>query len=373
VRSATIDVLTAGDVDRFWRGLSVLPLVESAGDGQSVVTFCWRDPSAADVLLFANRLTDETSLSDTMLERLPGCDLWHASFLMDDDWRASYSFLVRRHGEAAPWEVDGQVALRAALDRGHPDPLNPATCRNRAGVVQSVVSLPDAPPQPWLTPRPDVPAGRVTEVTGPDGRPVWLYDPAGLDPGAALPLLVALDGEVWVSTQSLPTVLDNLIADAAVPPVRAVLPASGGRDARWAELGSGAGGVGFVVDELVPWAATVREVARDRVVVAGQSLGGLTALRCGLLRPEAVSGVVSESASLWQDPLIDAIGSVSGCRPRIHLAWGAQEWVLAPPHEALARRLEAEGWTVREAVHNGGHDYAWWRGDLADGLRWVLG
>jgi enterochelin esterase family protein len=366
VRSEVVDGLR--DTDAFWAGAGARqPLVEPAGDGTAVVTFCWRDPEAEQVLLFANRLTDETRLADTLLERLPGTDLWHASYRMASDWRASYSFLVQRPGAAAPWLAGDQVALRAALDRGEPDPRNPATCRNRAGVLQSVVALPDAPTQPWVDPRPDVPRGAVVEHAGPDGRPTWIYEPPGADPDQPLPLVVALDGEVWVGPQSLPTTLDNLLADGALGPVRAVLPASGGREARWAELGTDAG-VGYVADRLLPWL----ERPVTTVVVAGQSLGGLTALRLGLTRPDVVAGVVSHSASLWQDDLTDPVASFSGDL-RVHLAHGRQEWVLAAPHHDLARRLRAAGVDVDAVEHNGGHDYAWWRGGIADGLRRVLG
>ena len=139
VRSALVDGLAPGDMEGFWAGPgSRLPLIEPDTDGHVVVTFCWRDADAEAVLLFANRLTDETHLADTLLERKPDTDLWHASYRMSSRWRASYAFLVQRRGEAAPWILEDQVSIRATLDRGHPDPRNPVMCRNRAGVVQSV-------------------------------------------------------------------------------------------------------------------------------------------------------------------------------------------------------------------------------------------
>jgi enterochelin esterase family protein len=365
VRSRLVDRLRPADVPAFWDEVATrLPLVEDDGGAEVVVTFCWRDRDAEAVLLFANRLTDETSLADTLLERLAGSDLWHASFRMGRDWRASYSFLVQASGAEAPWLVGGHVALRAALDRGRADPRNPETCENRAGILQSVVALPGAPVQPWLASRPDVPAGTLTEAAGPDGRQVWCYRPAGV--AGSAPLVVALDGEVW--RRWLPTILDNLIADGEIPPVCAVLPSSGGRDARWEELG-GAAGVEYVVDALVPWARDRLPVAPGRAVVAGQSLGGLTALRAALLHPDRVVAV-SQSASLWQDDLLGLVPDAAGAC--LHLAHGRQEWVLVGPHERLAERLLAAGADIEATSYNGGHDYAWWRGALADGLRWAL-
>jgi len=370
VPSRSIARLRAVDVPAFWADLDTLPLVEPGARSTSrLVTFCWRDDHAESVLLFANRLTDETTLEATLLERVPGSDLWHASFEMDSDWRASYSFLVQRPGGPAPWLADGHVALRAALDQGLPDPLNPASCVNRAGTRQSVVSLPDAPPQPWLTARADTPRGSLTRCAAPDGRAVWLYDPPGRPLTEPLPLLVALDGEVWTQQQSLPTTLDNLIADGAIPAMRAALPSSVNTSERWRELADDTAGVSLVLDDVVPLAARLRGVRRDRVVIAGQSLGGLTALRCGLTRPAEVAGVVSQSASLWHD---DLSGLVTRGNPaRIHLTHGTQEWVLDQPHRDLATRLHDAGTTLHAATHNGGHDYAWWRGAIAEGLAWV--
>lgn len=297
------------------------PLIDDAGDGTWVVTFLWRDAEAREVLLFANRLTDETSLEDTFLEQVPGTDLWAAAFAMVADWRASYSFLVRRDGETAPWRGEGgQVAIRAALDRGQPDPRNADTCRNRVGVLQSVVSLPAAPQQPWLAPRDGVEAGQVTELSAPDGRRAWSYDPAGLPLTQRLPTLVVLDGEVWAGTQSLAVTLDNLISDAAVPPLRALLIDSGGREARWSELAADGAGLDYLAETALPWYAERRGVDAGNCVIAGQSLGGLTALRAGLLRPEVFTGVVSHSASLWQDDLIDDVVAGPGRGGRAHLS-----------------------------------------------------
>ncbi|MFT4286584.1 enterochelin esterase domain-containing protein [Nocardioides sp.] len=370
VRSELVDRLCADDLDMFWEDIArTCPLIEQDGE-EMVVTFCWRDAEAEAVLLFANRLTDETHLADTLLERLPGTDLWHASYRMGADWRASYSFLVQRPDHPAPWLVDGHVAIRKALDHGRPDPLNPVTCRNRAGVLQSVVEGPLAPPQPWLAERGGIARGTVVWHSGPGERGVWLYDPPEVAPATELPLLVVLDGEVWTGIQSLPTTLDNLLADG-VGPVRAVFLDSGGRDARWTDLSAAGGATTYVAEELVPWVRACRGVLPGPAAVTalGQSLGGLTALRLGLTRPDVVGNVASQSASLWQDPLLSLVPAGP---LRVHLAHGAQEWVLAPPHLALADHLREAGVDLEVSVHNGGHDYAWWRGAVPEALRWLL-
>lgn len=369
--------MTPVEAAAFWAGEgAVQPIVAAQADGTCLVTFCWQGPEADSVLLFANRLTDETDLPATLLSRVEGTDIFHATYRMDPDWRASYSFLVQEHGAPAPWRSGDQVQIRQVLDQGSPDPRNPVACWNRAGVRQSVVQLPQAPAQPWLTPDPsgvEAPAGDLSDHVLDDGRTVWLYDPAGSAPQDLLPLLVMMDGEVWTRPeQGLLRSVDRMIAAGVVAPIRIAFPESGGRDARWKELAADGSGVSDLVDGLVPWVRQRRGVLDSPAAVAfaGQSLGGLTALRAGLLRPDVVGAVISHSASLWQDDVREIIGPVL---PRIYLAHGRQEWVLTGPHDDLAVALARHGADLAVSTHNGGHDYAWWRGGVAEGLQWWAG
>lgn len=345
-----------------------LPLLQTRPDGLVRVTFCWWDPDAVRVLLFVNRLTDETRLDDSFLTQVPGTALWHVSYLLEPDWRASYCFLAERSGGESPLPATGdQIRIRELLDRGEADPGNPDHTRNRAGVTQSVVSLPGAPGQWWHQLREGAARG-TCEVGEVDGRRVWWYAPPG-EQAAPTPLLVALDGEVWTSSHSLPIILDNLIADGLLPPIHAVLVDSGGRDQRWQEL---AGDDVTVHDAWL--AGPLLDAARSRLpvsadaldtVIAGQSLGGLTALRVGLAFGDRIGNVASQSASLWQD---DLTGISTQGRARIHLTHGAQEWVLAADHERVAERLRDAGHQVLTPRYNGGHDYAWWRGAIGDAI-----
>lgn len=363
----------AATVETFWRTTAAtMPLVEPSDvPGHAIVTFCWRDADAERVLLFANRLTDETDLEASLLRHIAGTDIWHVSYELSTRWRASYAFIPQYPQQPLPWlGDDDQVAIRAALDRGVPDPLNRHTCRNRAGVPQSVVALPDAPVQPWLEPA-GRPEGTVREAGAPGGRRVWLYEPPG--GGTDLPVVVALDGDVWTSTQSLSTTLDNLIAAGRIPPVCAVMLDAGDRSARWSELTAGGGIDDYIARELLPWARTQLDVTDDaqRVVVVGQSLGALTALRAGLRHPDVVGLVLAQSASLWADDLGELVSS--GHAPRVYLEVGTMEWVLAEPHRRLAEAMADHGLDVHLAEYVGGHDYACWRGGVADGLTWLLG
>lgn len=376
--SPTIDALGAipsvSQVVTFWRTAGAsMPLIEPAEDPSHViVTFCWRDADAEQVLLFANRLTDETDLASTLLGRISGTDIWHASYRMDARWRASYSFVPQYPGQPMPWlGANDQVAIRAALDRGLLDPLNPARCLNRARVEQAVVELPQAPRQPWLRGEAGRPVGSVETCQGPAGRRVWTYEPAG--GGHSLPVVIALDGDVWTSSQSLATTLDRLIDAGRIPPVRAVMLDAGDRASRWADLASGGGVDDYIAHELLPWARATMSLSDDPadVVVVGQSLGALTALRAGLRHGDVIGQVLAQSASLWADDVAALIDPTSA--PRVHLEVGTMEWVLADDHRMLAALMRDRGLEVNLAEFVGGHDYACWRGGVADGLIWLLG
>ncbi len=194
--ASAIDEGEATALADFWAGPGAeTPLIEEIAGSPSerIVTFLWQDADAEAVLVFVNRLTDERNLTSSLMHHLPGTDLWHLSFRMDTDWRASYSFLVQEQGKQAPWmSADGQVAIRRALDQGRPDPRNPRSTRSRDGLPQSVAELPAAPAQSWLVPREGVERGTLSETEGPGGRRIWVYAPA--QARGDHPLLVFFDG-----------------------------------------------------------------------------------------------------------------------------------------------------------------------------------
>ncbi|WP_028709269.1 enterochelin esterase domain-containing protein [Propionicicella superfundia] len=363
-------------LDAFWEQARS-PLIEPVADdpNERIVTFLWRDADAAAVLLFVNRLTDERDLPASLMRRLDGTDVWHLSYRMRADWRASYAFLPQRPGARPPWLDDSdQVAIRAALDAGIPDPRNPDTCRNGRGMLQSAVSLPGADPQRWLPPARTW-RGRLAEHRTPGGRAVWTYLPVPPRRGDRLPLVVALDGEVWTGPQNLPGTVDALIADAQLPPIALVLVGSGDRTDRWRDLGGLGKTPDWLADELLPWATEMLPVGRDPAgrIAVGQSLGAAVALQTAARRPDAFGGFVSQSASLWQPGVAEYVAEHLPARTRGHLEVGLQEWVLLEPHRSLRDRLAARHVHPHYREYNGGHDYACWRGGIALGLRQVLG
>ena len=394
---------------QLWRQVTSTPLVEAdpTQEGKYLVTFLWRG-AAHSVLLFVNRLTDEKNLADSYMRRLPGTDTWYLTYRMDGDWRASYCFLPAPTADQAPWLQGSQVRLRQALDGGLPDSHNPVTCTNRRGFVQSVVSLPLAPAWPlgeWPVfadaaagagrfdggglgaGRGDADAGRLNAgkldvVADLDtlGRQIWVYTPALIDRSQSWPVLLVLDGEVWLKRHHLHLALAQLMQAGLIAPAYMVFIDSGGTEQRWQELGDSESDFGgYLSGQLLNWLKAHYAISpnpADRVVI-GQSLGALTVLRTLVGYPQLIGSGISQSASLWQEVLFNELNALdatamplAGTRAWIEV--GSQEWILAPLQPKAVRQLRQAGMQVKDMVYNGGHDYACWRINLASALMHLL-
>ena len=418
---------------QLWQQVTSTPLVEAdpTQEGKYLVTFLWRG-AAHSVLLFVNRITDEKNLADSYMRRLPGTDTWYLTYRMDGDWRASYCFLPAPTADQAPWLQGSQVRLRQALDGGLPDPGNPVTCTNRRGFVQSVVSLPLAPAWPlgeWPVfaddaadagrfdggglgagrgdadagsldaaaagrldagagagggdvGRLDADAGRLDAVADVEtlGRKIWVYTPALIDRSQSWPVLLVLDGEVWLKRHHLHLALAQLMQAGLIAPAYMVFIDSGGTEQRWQELGdSGSDFGGYLSGQLLNWLKAHYAISpnpADRVVI-GQSLGALTVLRTLVGYPQLIGSGISQSASLWQEVLFSELNALdatamplAGTRAWIEV--GSQEWILAPLQPKAVRQLRQAGMQVKDMVYNGGHDYACWRINLASALMQLL-
>ncbi|MFD7664856.1 enterochelin esterase [Streptomyces sp. NPDC059788] len=384
----------AGVLDRFWAEAADAgtPLVEPLdGDpGHRAVTFLWRGDSATrQVLLMVNRLMDRADLPSSLMRHLPGTDVWHLTYRLRGDHRGSYRIAPDTEGRAA-----GDLGALAATGVG--DPLNPRTVATRwHGPPGSVFELPDAPARPWTHPaHPGTPRGTVrrhhvaSAALGTE-REVWVYEPPAAAAtgraGAPTDTLVLLDGDMWFGQLRLEDALDGLIADGAIPPLTVLAPHAVDNATRSRELGGHPEYVTFLARELLPWAAGRLPVAPDpaRTVVAGQSLGGLTALYAGYAAPDQFGNVLAQSPSMWwrppDEPSEDtawitrsyAEGAPRGLR--LHLDVGLHEWGMLEQVQDLRRVLRAGGHPVTGADFNGGHDYVCWSVALAQGLITLLG
>ncbi|WP_235005976.1 enterochelin esterase [Nocardiopsis sp. JB363] len=402
------------DLGAFWRGVEETgtPIVgELDDDGHRTATFLWRGgDELADVVLVANKIADADSYDENRMDRVPGTDVWHLTYRMRSDWRASYTVApvpadgsrppenalsamtrLRRERALAVAEPDDRSSVARwfdALTHARPDPRS----RERLDEHHSVVSLPEAPAELRHRVRGDARAGEVTEHRVAsrhldNTRTVWVHRPA-VAPAERepWPVVVLLDGRTWHDLPLAP-LLDGLIAEGALPPMLTVMVDSLDPGTRMRELACHDPFVSFLDTELPAWLRNLHPITDDpeRTLVAGQSLGGLTSLYAALRAPERFGRVLSQSGSYWwpnvagtggeSEHMVHLSTEADTLPGRVHLSAGLHEWALIGAnrrvHEALCERgteLGRPNGFATLTEYNGGHDRACWRVDLPDGL-----
>ncbi|GAA1079358.1 alpha/beta hydrolase-fold protein [Nocardiopsis composta] len=383
----------AGEVGRFWERVSRrgTPLLTAHPEdpGRRLATFLWRAAAPlGGVHLSANRVTDKQRHAEGEMAPIPGTDVWGLTLDLPAALRFSYGFTPRPPGTppsapALPGEGPGTL----------PDPLNRSRPLRADGPLGLSVFAGDAaPPQPeWEGAAP--PPGRVhraeVPVAGGAPRRVRLYAPAPSDAPAGL--LVLFDGKVWFGDLHAPAALEAAAAAGRIPPFAVLGVENHGRADRVARLGADPAFLHAVAEHLVPWAERrlagdgVRLAGRERRVLCGQSLGGLSALFAAVQTPGAYGAVIAHSPSMWWRPGGTATPSSLGAggepdwitrqiaeRPatgvRVRLDVGTREGPTVAHARTLAAALRSRGYPHRLAVYEGGHDFACWRGALLDGL-----
>ena len=407
-------------VEVFWAdiGKSGAPLIEPIpGDAQNMaVTFLWRgQPWTHNVavlwLPYIGLAPDEY-----MMARIGGTDVWYKTIKVDRKMRLPYT-LAPNATRIRPVALEyDQNVLDMAAASARPDPLNP----KRYGLDQqspdapefrgqSVLEMPDAPPQPWIVKRAGVAAGRLERrrfksVILNNEREVAIYLPAGYSAQAEpYALLVLFDERVYSNDGDrparvpTPTILDNLIAARRIPPTVALLVDNPSEETRTHELPGNPEFFRALATELVPWAHGLYNFTRDPAwtVVAGSSFGGLGAACAGLWHPETFGNVLSMSGAFHFVPEEGGEAGDASGEPN----WMARQFIASPKlalrfymdagiaefnaglggdsilltTRALRDVLRAKGYEVHFQEFAGGHEPLSWRGSLPDGLIALIG
>lgn len=377
-----------GTSDAFWRERARIgtPMVEPLSPSHSLVTFLWRGANQTSVRLFGS-----PSGNHDPLQRLGTSDVWWASFEMPNTARLSY----RLAPDVPRVQGSAMEQRRAILATAQRDPLNAAFFPVPDGAAaamdvfqgSSVLALPAAPPQPWITARPGVVRGvleqhRLASTVLGNERAVWIYRPAGAVPQA---LLVLFDAHAYRADVPTPAILDNLLADGLIPPTALVLVGNASPEARGTELPPNPAFARFLDEELMPWVQR-QGLAQPaaRTVIAGSSYGGLASAYAGLMHPEWFGNVLSLSGSYWWAPgghmpgWIMRTYAAEPLQPdhpvrfyldagRYEAARGGQDGILET-NRHLGDVLRAKGYAVTQVEHDTGHDYLHWQGALGCGL-----
>jgi len=248
-----------------------------------------------------------------------------------------------------------------------------------------------------------VPVGMVTSGTFSDSTvypgvswSYWVYVPAQYDAREAAALMVLTDGGVYRGgAYETPTVLDNLIAEGAMPVTIAVFvdpgQAQGGQSQRSLEYDTPSDDyVRFVLDDLLP-AVTGEYVITDDPslrAIGGRSSGGAAAFTAGWERPDAFGLIYTTLGSFVQlranedgefsDKYPAEIAETERKPLRVTLLSGINDvdnqfgnWRDA--HMDMTTALDCAGYTYRSGFGESSHgDNSHPNHAFGDDLRWLF-
>lgn len=269
-----------------------------------------------------------------------------------------------------------------------------------------------APAQAGAPAVPAIAAGaieRVTIASAALGRPMAaaVYLPPGYKPGVRFPVLYLFYGfggnpdSYFGGGLALNRTADRLLASQAIEALIIVVPDyanSFGVSSTVEQAANSAGGsIGmyedYLIDELVPFidGRYATDARRERRYAGGVSMGGFAALHLGLRHTGLFGKVGAHSAALWnyspgdqfngqrdwlyatpglraqRDPLLLAANAdLRGMRFYLDVGYDDR---LRPQVEAMHQVLQSQGAAVEFQRSGGGHDAAYWSGQLENYLR----
>ncbi len=391
-------------IERAWSNLTAggLPIVERipGEPGRFRITFVWRPgrqvttPSIYSPLV--NPLRGESAL-------LPvgRTGAWYRTLSAPKGTRGVYAFSPGpTPGMGAPGKAWGQYLRSLEADPANASefsmPPGPDDREGDAPLTLSIASLPGAPPEPWVQSRGPshwtvTHRSMRSRALGSE-RSVSVYMPEHGPPARGTGnLIVILDGLAYRTMIPAPTIVENLVASGEIGPSVLVLVGNA-LHARVQELAHNPAFVRFLSRELIPWLRRQFRIVPEpsRTVIAGSSLGGLTAAYAALRCPRLFGKVLAQSGAFqWTGggnpdapaTLIREYAVAPTGRTSFYLDAGTFEGTVFPGMQMslltgvryLRDVLTAKGYPVRYAEFAGGHDYVCWRGTLATGLQRLLG
>jgi enterochelin esterase-like enzyme len=293
------------------------------------------------------------------MERMaPDGSLFLAALRVEPDARLDYQFLV-----------DGTPV---------PDALNPRGIHSGAGLSEkaSQLVMPAYRAPRELVPRAGVPQGTLVVVDAPWAvHRVTVYLPARYDHRGSYPVVYTADGAAWRDIIRLPTILDHLIADRAIPAVIAVMIDA--PDDRSAFYSYNPGYLSYLrtVVAYVDHQYATRSSATGRVLI-GTSAGGRAVLYAALELPSMFGRVALLSPALGRAFYYFEPYLTGRRRPhpalRVWLSAGTYEGAICQDTLALERYLRSVHLQTRTSYTHQGHSFGAWQHEAVNALRFTL-
>lgn len=376
----------------FWQDVEAVgaPLVMKVENDERDVIFLWRSSGEpGQVYLRINRVTDKEHVAAGLMKHVGATDVWMLRLRLPASLRASYTFTEVPAGTSA--EVVRELGGRFPAFPGRVDPLNTVSRVDaKAAGGASVVALDRAPAQREWRPGPHRPRGELLtrhQVVAGRERRVRLYLP-DVPRSQSVGLLVLPDADTWIDHMGVLAALDAAIDSQRIGAFAVLGVDNIDLPDRVSILGGRSELVHDIAERLVPEVRAAHPdrcwADRRRTVICGQSLGGVTALIAAVEAPDVFGAVLSHSPSMWWTPegkrrpvmfsgedaswVTERVMAAPPLDVRVGLCVGSFEGAMVAHVERLHERLIGGGVDSDLTIYTGGHDLAWWRGALIDGL-----
>lgn len=247
-----------GDVlaeERFWHTVATkgTPLIETYDENQNILTFLYHGRASTQNISILGAPYD----GQIYLTLLPNSTIWFKSYLVPKSSRFAYrvsidvpQLLEQSWGE--------QFLASFATSTIDPKNIQPKFGQTDIYGQASTVTLPLAPPD-LCTEQQGSPCGDVKELQLysqqlNNTRKIAIYQPNSVyELDKTAPLLIIFDGTDYLTKVPTPVILDNLIAQKAIPPLRAIFVDPSEPAARALELTPNPKFADFLAKELKPW------------------------------------------------------------------------------------------------------------------------
>lgn len=392
-------------LDEFWNEVKVAgtPLIEKIDAKTSRMTFLWRGAE------HNVRLIGGPSNDHEWLTRLPDSDIWFKESIVDDRFIGSYSFAVDLPNldgylsspcpHLNPALKESRDQRRAVLSVQKIDPFNPSRFLQDFHSSQfrneNTVSLTDAPSfvDPKAYPRhptPQLIAYTLKSKTMQNERFIQIYQSRKKNPKDDYVTAIFFDGQQYSELLNVPKALDLLAEQDRLPPIQAIFVSHPSDQLRPKELTPNPAYTQFFIEELLSSVDHHLNHNRNKqkTVLLGSSLGGLSSAYLALKFPNEISHVVPLSGSFWwKEHRSDQPNGMSKIiREQLKLAphQKPQQWYISANSYETSRNnndisildsskmvaddLKSNGHQVHYQNYIGGHSYAVWQVVLQDAL-----
>lgn len=396
--------------DYWWAELARkgTPLQTPVDEKRVRVDFFWRDPKGVDsdiakVQLMFHSVSSEPPREVCFLKRVSETDVFHGYLIVQANWRASYRFIPLTSEQLAQKHSDTRFSLQGSqydwtAHTSYTDPYNhrPDICSPSLPAGSPFHGLDAGYELGWEEwDRGELLPVSVHTLTWSstwlgNERIVECFETGTTDLNQK-PVVTLLDGGCWSRASGLPDVLNFLTQCKLLSPAVYIMVGSVGQVERQQEFSADDDFWLAFFEELVPKLELefgLPPLAHN-MLVAGQELGGLSALQAGLYWPQYITKVISLSGAFWwpdkrRDPLAKAdihsdrlMDKVLASRSslahlNVYFAAGEGERTLLPHNEEMAYVLQRKQSNVLYENYAGGHDWLSWRSSLIRGLSALL-